>query len=274
MDYKTILTHAGTDVDSHARAELAMRIAAMFDATVYGVAAVTWRPIVSGPEYGRGFANVAEDLRRESLDHLEAARVAFEKLAMISGRAFLWSSIEDYPSDAVVWAAQGADLVVADRSAQPELDGLTVSPADLVMASGLPVLLMSDELRTIHAERVVVAWKNTREARRAVSDALPFLRRAAETHLVHVSHEPELETAGRDLDEAAGRLIRHGLAVHTHALTEGRDVCEALEAFAKSKGADLIVLGAYGHSRLRELVFGGLTQRFFNRGAFHVLLSR
>ena len=147
------------------------------------------------------------------------------------------------------------------------------SPADLVMASGLPVLLMADELRTIRAERVVIGWKNTREARRAVSDALPFLRRAGETHLVQVADERELEAACADLDAAAGRLTRQGIAVHTHALTACPDVCEALETFAKSKGADLIVLGAYGHSRLRELVFGGVTQGFLKRGSIHVLMS-
>lgn len=273
MDYKTILTHAGADAASNARVELAMRIAEMFEATVYGVAALPWLPIVYGPEYGRTSLSLAEDLRRECLDHLEAARVAFETRASVASRAFLWSSIENYPSDALLWAAQGADLVVADRSAKPEQDSLTAFPADLVMATGLPVLLISDELRSIQAERVVVAWKNTREARRAVSDALPFLRRAVETHLVQIAHEPELESVRADLNQAAGRLARQGIGVHTHALTESSDVCEALEAFAKNKGADLIVLGAYGHSRLRELVFGGVTQRFLNRGAFHVLMS-
>jgi nucleotide-binding universal stress UspA family protein len=274
MDYKTILLHARADAASRARTELAMRVAEMFDATIYGVAAEIWVPALARPEFGYAAAGGLEDLEQKTLGRLEAARSAFEELASKSDRAFLCASIEDHPREALVWAAQAADLVVADRSQPADLEGLAASPADLVMATGLPVLLMADGLPTIRAERVVVAWKNTREARQAVSNALPFLRRAKEVHLVQVTHESELETACRDLDEAAGRLTRHGLAVHTHALTESRDVCEALEVFAKSKGADLIVLGAYGHSRLRELVFGGVTQGFLNRGSLHVLLSR
>ena len=273
MDYKTILTHVRADAASRARTELAMTLAQMFDATVYGVAAETWEPAIARPEFGYVSAGGFEDLKRRTLDRLEAARAAFETLASTSGRAFLCASIEDHPRNALTWAAQAADMVVADRSQPADPEGLAASPADLVMASGLPVLLMADVLPTIRAEHVVVGWKNTREARRAVSDALPFLRRAGETHLVQVADEPELAAACDDLDAAAGRLTRHGIAVHTHALREDSDVCETLEAFARAKGADLIVLGAYGHSRLRELVFGGVTQRFLKRGSVHVLLS-
>jgi nucleotide-binding universal stress UspA family protein len=273
MDYKTILTHARADAAFHARIELAMSLAQMFDATLYGVAAEMWEPAIARPEYGYASAGGFEDLVRRTHDRLEAARAAFETLASKSGRALPCVSVEDHPRKALAWAAQAADLVVADRSRPADPEGLAASPADLVMASGLPVLLMADELRTIRAERVVVAWKNTREARRAVSDALPFLRRAAETHLVQVAGEPELAAACDDLDAAAGRLTRHGIAVNTHALREDSDVCETLEAFARIKGADLIVLGAYGHSRLRELVFGGVTRGFLKRGSVHVLMS-
>lgn len=273
MDYKTVLTFACSDAASRVRIELAIMVAEMFGATVYGVGGESWRSILAGPEYGYCPPNMIEDLRRDFLDRLEAARAQFVERASIADRPFLWSSLEDLPREAVISAVKATDLVVVDRSATADLDSLAASPADLVMAAGLPVLLMSDELRTIHAKGVVVAWKNTREARRAISDALPFLRRAKETHLVQVTHEPELEIARRDLEEAAGRLTRHGLTVQTHALTECPDVCEELETLAKSKGADLIVLGAYGHSRLREFVFGGVTQRFLTRGALHLLLS-
>lgn len=273
MEYRTILTHARADAASDARTGLALSLAGMFDATVYGVAAETWEPAIARPEYGYCAAGGFEDLERDTLARLEAARATFETLASRSGRPFLSVSFEDHPRKALAWAAQGADLVVADRSRPEDPEGLAASPADLVMGGGLPVLLMADELRTIRAERVVVGWKNTREARRAMSDALPFLRRAGETHLVHVGDEPELAAACADLDATAGRLTRHGIAVHTHTLSGGADVCEALEAFAGQKGSDLIVLGAYGHSRLRELVFGGVTRGFLKRSSVHVLMS-
>jgi len=273
MEYKTILTHVRADAASRARTELAMTLAGMFDAAVYGVAAETWEPAIARPEYGYAAAGGFEELKQRTHDRLEDARAAFERLASTSGQAFLCASVEDHPRAALAWAAQAADLVVADRSQPADPEGLTASPADLVMATGLPVLLLADELSTIRAEHVVVGWKNTREAHRAVSDALPFLRRAGETHLVQIADERGLAAACDDLDAAAGRLTRHGIAVHTDALNESSDVAETLEAFARAKGADLIVLGAYGHSRLRELVFGGVTQRFLKRGSVHVLLS-
>lgn len=273
VDYKTILMHARADAASRARFELAMKLAAMFDATVYGVAAETWEPAIARPEYAYCSAGGFEDLQRKTLERLTTARASFEKLAWATGRTFLCASAEEVPSVALAWAAQGADLVVADRSQPQDPEGLAASPADLVMATGVPVLLKSDQFDTIRADRVIIGWKNTREARRAISDALPFLRRAEETHLVQIADERELEAASTDLDQTAGRLTRHGIAVHTHALTACPDVCEALETFAKSRGADLLVLGAYGHSRLRELVFGGVTRRFLNRGSVHVLMS-
>lgn len=274
MDYKTLLMHARADPASRARFELATKLAAMFEATIYGVAAETWEPAIARPEYAYCSAGGFEDLQRTTLERLATARASFWELASRSGRSFLCASAEEVPSVALAWAAQGADLVIADRSQPQDPEGLAASPADLVMGVGLPVLLMADERRTIGAERVVIGWKNTREARRAISDALPFLRRAEETHLVQVTDERELEAASSDLDQAAGRLTRLGVAVHTHALTACPDACDALETFATSKGADLLVLGAYGHSRLRELVFGGVTRRFLNHGSVHVLMSR
>jgi nucleotide-binding universal stress UspA family protein len=173
MDYKTVLTHVRADAASAARTELAINLAAMFGATVYGVAAETWEPAIARPEYGYCSAGGFEDLKRRTLDRLEAARAAFDKLASTSGRPCLSVSIQDHPREALAWAAQGADLVVADRTPPTDPEGLVASPADLVMASGLPVLLMADELRTLQAERVVIAWKNTREARRVGRHAVP-----------------------------------------------------------------------------------------------------
>ncbi len=102
-----------------------------------------------------------------------------------------------------------------------------------------------------------------------------FLRRAEAVHLVQVARDESLSRAEAELEVVAGRLARHGIGeIKIIAVAERGPICETLDAYAAKAGADLIVLGAYGHSRLRETVLGGVSEDFLNGAAAHVLFSR
>jgi nucleotide-binding universal stress UspA family protein len=273
MTYKTILVHAQDDPATEARVRLAVSVAGLFDAAVFGVAAESWFPVSTLPEYGYVPGEVIADLEREALGRLESAKHKCRAVGREAGCEVLWTSELDTPREALLLHARSADLIVASRPEGVSAEGLVARPAELVLGAGLPILLKSDRLATITAEHVIVGWKNTRESRRAISEAMPFLRRAKGVTLAQVAPTTSIETMRADLDAAAGRLHRQGVAVSTEAVTESAHVCEALESLAARRGADLIVLGAYGHSRLRETVLGGVTQGFIERGMVHVLLS-
>lgn len=273
MSYKTILVHAQDDPATLERLQLAFCVAGLFDAAVYGVAAESWFPISTLPEYGYVPGEIIADLEREALGRLENAQHKCRALGREAGCEVIWNSEMDIPREALLLHARSADLIVASRPMETKAEGLVARPAELVLGAGLPVLLKSDRSATITAEHVVVGWKNTRESRRAVTEAMPFLRRAKGVTLAQVAHGATADTVKADLDAAAGRLHRQGVAAATEVITEDGHICEALESLAARNGADLIVLGAYGHSRLRETVLGGVTQGFIERATTHVLLS-
>lgn len=273
MAYKTILVHAEDDPAADSRLDVAFTLARMFGATAFGVAAETWYPIAALPEYGYVPGDVMEGLERESLQRLEAAQARFRDRAKAAELDAIWLSELDYPRDALIRHARAADLIVASRLSPTSGEGRAARPGDLVMGAGLPVLIAAEGRSSITAEHVVVGWKNTRETRRAITDAMPFLTRASGVTLAQAAREDETGTARAELEAAAGRLTRQGVQVSVEVLADRPHVCEALESLAARRGADLIVLGGYGHARWREIVFGGVTQGFLERGAVHVLLS-
>lgn len=174
--------------------------------------------------------------------------------------------------DSFTRLAHVSDLSVID--AEPE----AIHPdRDLIQAllvdSGRPLLVVPPGWEEFRARRVVVAWDGSGRAARAVHDALPFLRAAESTRIVSVTGEKALPDAldGADL---APHLARHGVAVEVDRLAAvGGDVAGTLRDEAARQGADMIVMGGYVHSPLRELLFGGVTQALLRRSPVPLLMS-
>lgn len=145
---------------------------------------------------------------------------------------------------------------------------------DLIFGSGRPVLLLP---ATVPAEPsfdvVVVAWDGGRVAARAVSDAMPFLKSARSVRLVEVSGDKPLEEASGVA--ALGRQLgSHGVEAQTDTVpADGASAGDLIAAYCMDYDADLLVMGAYGHSRIRDFVLGGVTKRFVAEAAVPVLLS-
>ena len=169
-----------------------------------------------------------------------------------------------------------ADLIIAAQSPEEGFDGFEPEFAErIIMEAGRPVLVIPREgtFGSV-ATHVIVGWNKSPQAARAVGDALPLLQKADQVTIVSVN--PDAETAVDDLPgaEFATMLSRHGVTVTTETVSSpSGNPGEALLTKASDLGANLLVVGAYGHSRLREYVFGGVTKHLLQHMTVPVLMA-
>jgi nucleotide-binding universal stress UspA family protein len=180
-------------------------------------------------------------------------------------------------ADEVVASGRVADLVIVSATNPEEITGVERDFVEqTVMGLGRPVIVLPFKGKaTISLNEVIIGWDGGREAARASFDALPLLKKAAKVRVVRIDpqKDPSLRgsVAGADLAEA---LSRHGVKAEAQGYpTEGQDEGQALMRCAEDSGAGLIVMGAYGHSRLAEFIFGGATRFVLNRLVCPVLMS-
>ena len=180
-------------------------------------------------------------------------------------------------ADEVVAAGRVADLVVVSATNPDEITGVERDFVEqIVMALGRPVVVLpSQGDAKLSLNEIVIGWDGGREAARATFDALPLLKKAGKVRVVRIDpqKDPSLRgsVAGADLAES---LSRHGVKAEAQGYpTDGLDEGQALMRCAEDAGAGLIVMGAYGHSRLAEFIFGGATRFVLTRMARPVLMS-
>jgi nucleotide-binding universal stress UspA family protein len=272
MSYKTLLVQAEPTARGDDRVRLAVDVAAMFDARVIGLASEGFFPVYStGVAYADGA--VIEAVRQRIAADLPIAEQRFRDLTKEVAAGVDWMTGYDYPATELIAHAYAADLMIASRPDKGYGPAFAAPAADLVLMSGTPVLFAPSDGGRLKAENVLVAWKNTKESRRALADALPFLMRAHKVTVAGVSGEDSsVEQAG--LDVVARRLARHGVDVDTLVVAKEHDgVAETLETAAAKVGADLIVMGAYGHTRFQEWMLGGATEDMLAASSRFVLFS-
>lgn len=275
MSYACILVHAETGPEAERRLRLAADLANQFDAALIGVGAEMFEPPTAA--MAMGYAD-AESLAAEAQavqDDLKIAEGRFMNAARDVRGDVEWRSGVDIPQDALVHQARAADLIVAGprRSEPPSLHS-HAGPGDLVMQSGRPVLIVPLDLEKLDASSIVVAWKDTREARRALADALPFLKRARQVLIAEVCERREHADASSRVADVADHLARHGVKAQVVVREAGpRGAAQTLIEIAEMQEAGLIVAGGYGHARFREWAFGGVTEAFLSGCRKPVLLS-
>jgi nucleotide-binding universal stress UspA family protein len=186
-----------------------------------------------------------------------------------------WRQSFHFPREVIATEARAADLVVIGSHPVAEDAYHAFDPGMVLLNAGRPVLVVPDGFAECYpGRRVLVAWKDTREARHAVHSALPYLRMAEHIVLVE-SVEDVLELTARErLDDVEKYLLRHGIAVSTKAVLHPHgSISDQLISEARKEGADLIVAGAYGHTRLGEWVFGGVTRGLLQKSDACCLFS-
>ena len=276
MTYKTILVQLDPRTRGAAHLGLAFQLAGKFGAHLVGLYAPGPARI---PSYA--LAEAGPVLRQLVDQHrADAARNAekqFRDAAAKHGDARAeWRAAEGDTAAALSLNARYADLVVAPQAEPTDEPESRMLPDEIVLAAGRPVLFVPYAGRFADAgRRVLVAWDGGREAARAVSDALPFLTKAES---VEVSvFDPERasgkhgEQPGADI---ALYLSRHGVKVTVHRQSgAGYDVGAQILSRAADTAADLIVMGGYGHARVRQLVLGGVTRTLLESMTVPVLMS-
>jgi len=275
MSYKTILLHVDQSRHLGPRVAAAASLAVADNAHLIGVAMTG----ISRFAYPSGAPTLAAHL--ETLRARAAGALAeFEALARGLGVAsFETRLVDDDAAGGISVQARYCDLVVLGQTDphDPSPAVLPDFPEYVLMHSGRPVLIVPHAAAPapFAANQILVAWDASMEATHAVGGALPLLRRAARVDLVVFNPDPHGEQAhgaqpGADI---ALYLARHGIAVDVVQEHTEADIGAALLAKAAALSSELIVMGGYGHSRLREIVLGGTTRTVLDAAAVPVLMA-
>lgn len=276
MNFKTILVHLDAGKRVAERVAIAKRLAETFEAHLIGLFALS-APRV--PSYALAEAGpvVIEAEARYRAETVRVAEIAFRAATAQVARGAEFRATQRDALAAVQLSARYADLVVAGQP-EPEASAGVASDfaEELVLGAGRPVLFVpyAGTFPEV-GRRALVAWNAGREAARAVTDALPLLKRASLVQVV--AFDPR--KGGADHGDIPGAdialvLARHGVKVSVaQQQSDDVDVGNQILSRAADMQSDLIVMGAYGHSRLRELVIGGVTKKILSSMTAPVLMS-
>lgn len=273
MSYDALMVHFDARPSGIRRVRLAVDLADRFHGLLIGIAGRSYlQPFLAEDPVGDVESDDGE--RKEMMHRLAGMEKQFYVAASRSAKQVEWRGILDYANNLVPREARAADLVIIGRKQDPKDLYYSLDPGVTILRAGRPVLFVPDEIDLLQARRVVVAWNDTRECRRAVRDGLPFLKEASEVMIVTVC-EPRTGTQAKpSLDDVESYLVRHGIAVAAKAFLHAKQsTATELLRFAEDERADLIVAGGYGHSRLGEWVFGGVTRELLSDSPLCCLFS-
>ncbi|TPM08427.1 MULTISPECIES: universal stress protein [unclassified Mesorhizobium] len=277
MRFKTIVAILQNEQDAERVLDFAIPLAGRFQSHLIGIHAealpVPYTSATGFPD--TEFLQVSADMNRERAEKL---RAAFLRHIENSGLSFEWHSLESFSGDSAltgISSVRAADLIIA---AQRETGGDASADVDtLVYDAGRPVLVVPHLGPLITTfKRVLLAWNGSKEAARAAFDALPFIIEADKTDILVIDPPDTLdecpEAAGAEI---ASALSRHGASVSVSVQRSGgTSVDEVIQTRIAETGADLLVLGAYSHSWLRQLLFGGVTRSVLRTAPVAAFLSR
>jgi nucleotide-binding universal stress UspA family protein len=257
-------------------ADYAISLAQLFDAHIAGVGFI-YEPVIPGTVLGGIPTDLIEAQREENTKAAKAATSRFEAAA---GRAGLSAEVRILDASVAGAAdlfgriARRFDVAVVGQARPREGASEELLIEGALFESGRPVVVVPFvQTQAVTLERVLVCWDGSRPATRAIADALPFLRRAKAIDIVAVSGErgKGSEMVGTNM---ARHLARHGLAVELKRVSSSDvDVPAAIRAQVTETGADFMVMGGYGHSRLREFILGGVTRTILTSSTIPVLMS-
>jgi nucleotide-binding universal stress UspA family protein len=267
MSFAALMVHVDVEYDSKPRVELAIGLADRFQAALIGVAGCALWPAFMAGDVGLTESNQYD---------LQKVTARFEqrgKTFRAQGRSLKqieWRSAFEPAGELLLREARAADLLIVGR----RRSGEDADPGVIVLRAGRPVLLVPDTAAALPLRRVVVAWKDTRECRRAVRDALPFLQQAKEVLLVEIGEDESQLQVKKNLADVAAYLVRHRVIVAAEVWRRPRGpIAAELLHVVEEERADLIVAGGYGHSRLGEWIFGGVTHELLVASPVCCMLS-
>lgn len=276
MTYSTVMVALSCEQPNACALGIAAELAERFESRLIGIAASDLTP----PLYytsGEVGERLLDQGRAAILDRLAGLEIEFRNAMHGHARELQWRASIAQPAKYIVQQARAADLVVVGVADRGQLsDPFTVAdPADLVMRVGRPLLVVPAGISRVDLSSVMVAWKDNPEARRVLIDALPLLRQASHVTVVEI-----VEDDGGRAEALAGVhdvvdwLSRHHIHAVGNVPVDIGNVSAQLERVADQVGAGVIVAGAYGHSRFREWMLGGVTRYLLDQTERCAFLAR
>lgn len=278
MTYRNILVHVDNSEAGKTRVAAAAALAVRCKSALTGV--FLRSPHLPGAFVGDAVTPIAASLLQKTLDERldvlskasAAARLMFDSTMCDAFAPFYWLDIDGENPSELIASARRHDLVILPPEMKPAFGDNVITAAEIGMASGGPILVLKHGGYPIEfGKRILVAWKDSRESARALRDAWPFLEGAEEIYFLMASRDGEAE-----IDDL---LQRH---LHVHGCKEAKLIVERNEEVAVSDlirrhvnfvGADMVVLGLYGHSRLREMALGGVSRDLLHDIPMPLLMS-
>jgi nucleotide-binding universal stress UspA family protein len=272
MSYATLMVYVDPDRMPEQQVRLAAHLANKFNAALIGLSALA----IGGPVVAGGV--LVADTSPTNLEEVRAKLADkgnwFRNIAGAVHRNVEWRAVLGVPTVALAREARIADLIIIAQhgGARDVYTGL--DPGGAILRVGRPTLVVPDGVTSLRADHVVIGWKDTREARRAVRDAIPFLHDATRVTIVEICPLGDEGAAQERMDDVARYLNRHHIIGGPRVILHGDGSGAALlTRLAQDDGADLLVTGAYGHTRLGEWIFGGVTHELLATSPICCLMS-
>jgi len=282
MAYKDLLVVLDESTRSEARLVLAATLAERFDAHLVGV------HVAVGPEppggadqfngYLRFFRPLYEELEEQIRAQAETSRRMFDAIVRRVPLSAEWRLARGYPAAQAALNGRCADLVILGQidPGDPWSAVLHPAPEEVAMMAGRPILVVPYAGEFVQlGQRVLIGWDASKEATRAVNDAMPLLASASSVTVLTIDAKEDVRKHG-DIPggDIALHLARHNVVVTVEqTASSGIDIGDVLLSRASDLAADLLVMGAYSHSRVRELLLGGATRTVLASATLPVLMA-
>lgn len=274
MSYASLMVHLDLDYRNDALLKVTGDLAERFNARVIGIAAqAEVTPVYYADGYSSAF--IAERDLADIKQRMQQAEERFR--TALSGRVkdIEFRTAIERPAPFIAEQSRAADLIIVGKTATDDKLDLAdqFDPSDLIGLAGRPLLLVPHEVDTLKAERILIAWKDTSEARRAVFDALPLVKLSQTAIVAGIDEDNDPPAANRNVGDVVAWLGYHGVKASARVERLSGHAAEQLDKLAAQEGADLLVAGAYGHSKLREWILGGVTRDLLKQRSRCHLLS-
>jgi nucleotide-binding universal stress UspA family protein len=276
MTYKTILLHVNDERRVAGLVDAAAVLATRFDAHLIGLYVMPPVPTYGVTSMGAHMINTSLRTFREEASRIQAA---FEKATKGLPFATEWRLVDARDpgvAETIMDHGRVCDLIIASqRDRDWDFSMLLDEPERLAIESGRPVLILPNKGKFGNlGRRITVAWNGNRESARATFDALPLLKQANHVRVLWINPQDDPDAGDLPTAGIAASLARHGILCEGRMLlADDAKVGDVLRADMEEDGSDLLVMGAYGRSRLREFIFGGATREVLRHMTVPVLMS-
>lgn len=272
MSFSHVMVYVDPAQQEEGHIRVAEAVAGKFGGAVIGVSAFAVEPTFASEGV------IIQETTEEDLKRMKAELAGkedwFRKIVTLPLDRVEWRWGVEYPTIFLVNQARAADLVVVKRRQIKQDEYHYIDAAVAMLRLGRPMLSVPEGTTEISADRIVIGWKDTREARLAVQHALPFLTRASRVTIVELCTSDRQDTARSGVRDVSRWLESHGAScqydVRVHSAESD---ARCLIRLAREEGADLIVTGGYGHSRLGEWMFGGMTRGLLQEAPICLMMS-